>query len=63
MKDRMLQNACLNLFDNLHYILVLEHVLLAHPLRAMLCRLPPNHCILEVLDKVLVDLVAKILAG
>jgi hypothetical protein len=63
MHPRTPSRASLDLLDDLHDVLVHEDMILADALRPVLCRLAPQQRILELLDEVLVDLVAEVLDG
>ena len=51
----------LDSLDNLHHVLVMQHVLLAHPLRLVLHGGPPHQGVLQVLQDAPMNLVTKIL--
>ena len=53
----------LHLLDNLDYVLVVEDVVLAHPLGLVLDRGAPHQGVLELLEDGPMDLVAEVLQG
>ena len=57
----MLAGKSLDSLDNLHHVLVMKHVLLAHPLRLVLHGGPPHQRVLQVLQDAPVNLVAEVL--